>query len=347
MTWSQELGIRNHESRKEKQTLIRSIAEGIVDVIIGTHALLQETIVFKNLGLVIIDEQHRFGVRQRKILREKNTSSCTPHLLSMTATPIPRSLALTLYGDLELSIIDEMPLGRKKIITKIVPARYREWTYGFVKKLIAKGRQALIICPLIDESDALGVRSVHQEYERLKESVFSEISIGMMHGKMKSFDKEAAMRDFAANATSILVATSVIEVGIDVPNATIMMIEGAERFGLAQLHQFRGRIGRSHHQSYCFLLPSTENQGEKTRLKAVVSSTNGFELAEKDLELRGSGEVFGTRQSGLPDLKLASLTDHTLIQTTRKYANEIIQVLETYPNIVDRLDEYQKGELRD
>lgn len=347
MTWSKDEGLHDHESKKNRGQCIESIRKGDVQIVIGTHALLEERVEFRNITLIVIDEQHRFGVRQRKLLREKNASGFMPHLLSMTATPIPRSLALVFYGDLDISIMDELPRGRKKIITKIVPSKYREWTYDFVRKLIAKGQQALIICPLIDPSDILGARSVTQEYTRLREKVFPDICIGMLHGKLKSKEKEKIMSDFSEKRVSLLVATSVVEVGMDIPDATIMMIEGAERFGLAQLHQFRGRIGRSHHQAYCFLLPSGDDQKERVRLKALVSCSSGFDLAEKDLELRGSGEVFGQRQSGLPDFKLASLSDRDIIQKTRDYAKEIIQNIDMYPAVQERLKEYQQGELRD
>ncbi|MEK7648792.1 MAG: ATP-dependent DNA helicase RecG [Patescibacteria group bacterium] len=327
---------------RRKKALTQSIVLGEIDIIIGTHALLEEDACFKKIGLIVIDEQHRFGTRQRQYLRDKNMAECMPHLLLMTATPIPRSLALTVFGDLDLSIIDQMPPGRKKVITKCVPARYREWTYTFVKKMISLGRQAFILCPLIDPSDSLGIRSVTQEYKRLKDSTFRDCALGFIHGKMHSDKKEKVMRDFSEGRISILVATSIIEVGIDIPNATIMMIEGAERFGLAQLHQFRGRIGRSSHQAYCFLLPTDESKQETQRLKVMVSCSDGFALAEEDLKLRGSGELYGYRQSGLPDLKIASLADYGLIQKARQAAQEMIDDIDAYPHVLHQLNEYQK-----
>ncbi len=330
---------------KEKKALIKSIACGESDIIVGTHALLEEKIQFKKTGLIVIDEQHRFGAKQRQWIRKKQVVEYMPHLLLMTATPIPRSLALTIFGDLDLSIIDQMPAGRKKIITKLVPARYREWTYAFIKKMIARGKQAFILCPLIDPSDASGARSVTQEYKRLKESVFKDCSMGFIHGKMRSDKKEKVMHDFSKGAISLLVATSIIEVGIDIPDATIMMIEGAERFGLAQLHQFRGRIGRSSNQSYCFLLPTDESKEETQRLKVLVACNDGFALAEEDLKLRGSGELYGYRQSGLPDLKIASLADCDLIQKARLAAKEMIKTIEKYPAVIEQLCAYQR-ELR-
>ncbi|MFH1236559.1 MAG: ATP-dependent DNA helicase RecG [Parcubacteria group bacterium] len=320
----------NRQSHVTRKQLKESAATGKIDVIIGTHALIQESVSFHQLGLVIVDEQHRFGVQQRKKLVRKavasqtrNTQSITPsnllpHLLSMTATPIPRSLALTVYGDLDLSIIDEMPKGRKEIITKIITPHKRQDTYDFIRQEIRSGRQAFVVCPLIDPSDKLGVKSVKQEAERLDKEVFPDLRIGMLHGKLGTQRKERVMRDLLEKKIDILCATAVVEVGIDIPNASVMMIEGAERFGLAQLHQFRGRVGRAEHQSYCFLFSETESQSSIDRLHALVASKNGFELAEKDLEFRGPGDMYGSRQTGLPPLKIASLTDYQIIKESRE-----------------------------
>jgi ATP-dependent DNA helicase RecG len=259
----------------------------------------------------------------------------------MTATPIPRSLALILYGDLDLSMIKEMPKGRKKIITKVIAEQNRLETYQFIKQEIKSGRQVFVICPLIDPSDKLGVKSVTEEFKKLDKVVFPDLKIGLLHGKLKAQAKEEIMKEFKANKIKILVSTSVIEVGIDIPNATIMMIEGADRFGLAQLHQFRGRVGRGEHQSYCFLF--TENGSPKTqeRLSALVKSNDGFALAEYDLQFRGPGEVYGTRQSGLPDLQMASLNDLELINLTKKEAQEFMENnnLEDFPLLKSKLEQ--------
>ena len=311
-------------------------------IIIGTHALIQERVQFKHLALVVVDEQHRFGVAQRKALREKNSDQTMPHLLSMTATPIPRSLALTVYGDLDISTIRTLPKGRKKIITKIVPQHYRDWTYDFIRKQVARGHQTFVICPIINQSDTLGVRSVTEEYTRLTAGPFRNERVAMLHGRIKTKEKEKIMGDFRDHQSDILVTTSVIEVGIDVPNATIMFIEGAERFGLAQLHQLRGRVGRAEHQSYCFLAPSDEEKEEIARLKAVVATQDGFALAEKDLELRGEGDVFGLRQSGMPRLKIATLFDVDLIQKARGYAEAYASCLEEYPALYARVDAFRQ-----
>lgn len=295
-------------------------------IIIGTHSLIQEKINFKNLALAIIDEQHRFGVEQRKILTKKGDNpNFTPHFLSMTATPIPRSLALALYGDLDISIIDEMPKNRKKIFTKIVSEEKRDKAYDFIKQQINFGRQIFVVCPLIDVSDKLGVKSVLEEFEKLNKSIFPELNIHYLHGKMKPDEKETIMEKFLKNEINILVATSVIEVGIDIPNATIMMVEGAERFGLAQLHQFRGRIGRGEHQSYCFLFADYKSQKTHERLLAMEKFNDGFSLSKIDLELRGPGEVFGTMQKGFPELKIASLFDVALIKKAKEEALALLQ----------------------
>jgi ATP-dependent DNA helicase RecG len=336
---NQESGIGN----LGKKELLKEISSGKVQIIIGTHALIQEKVKFNNLALIIVDEQHRFGVEQRKTLKEKDKSHKTiSHLLSMTATPIPRTLALAFYGDLDLSILDEMPAGRKKVITKIIEPRGRKKTYEFIRKEICGVRQVFVICPLIDPSDKLGVKSVKSEYEKLNKEIFPDLEIGFLHGRLKARDKEGIMREFLNNKINILVSTSVIEVGIDVSNATIMMIEGAERFGLAQLHQFRGRVGRSERQSYCFLFAKNNNEKTKERLEALVGSENGFVLAEKDLEFRGPGEVYGTRQSGLPNLRIATLADGQIIKEAKDEAEKIIKkdpLLINYPDLKIKLED--------
>lgn len=307
----------------KKSVIKKKLASNEANIIIGTHALLQEKINYANIGLIIVDEQHRFGVEQRKKLKDK-TKDLLPHFLSMTATPIPRTLALTIYGDLDISIIREKPVGRKKIITKIVAEQNRTRAYQFIANKIQAGGQAFVICPLIEESDKLGVKAATQEYEKLTTKIFPHLKIGLLHGKMKASSKEKTMKDFKEKKLDILVSTSVVEVGVDVPNANLMIIEGADRFGLAQLHQFRGRVGRSDIQSYCLLF--TDNQSKKTlsRLQAMVLYDDGIKLAEYDLKNRGSGEMYGTRQSGFINLKIADLTDIETIKKTKRAAVDII-----------------------
>jgi len=328
----------NQEKVKELSTALKNRE---IDLIIGTHALIQEKIEYENLGLVVIDEQHRFGVEQRKKLKTKNLNKKSPHFLSMTATPIPRSLALILYGDLDLSIIKTMPKGRKQIITKLIEENSRIQAYQFIKEQIASGRQVFVICPLIDPSDKLGVKSVKDEYKKLDQEVFPDLKIGLLHGKLKVKEKEEVMQSFKDNKTKILVSTSVVEVGVDIPNASIMMIEGADRFGLAQLHQFRGRVGRGEHQSYCFLFSENLSPKTRERLQALVNSTDGFALAEYDLKFRGPGEVYGTRQSGLPDFKIASFNDLELIELTKNTAKDFLTVnkLEEFPLLKNKLEQ--------
>ncbi len=330
------------------------------DIIIGTHALIQNDIKFNNLALAVVDEQHRFGVEQRARLastrldsakrvsesrRAKLTNGNTifPHLLSMTATPIPRTLSLISYGDLDLSILDQMPQGRKEIKTYAVAQEKRASSYDFIRKQIQAGRQAFVICPLIDESDKLGVKSVAQEYKKLNEQIFPEFQMGMLHGKLKSAEKDEIMQKFKNNEIKILVSTSVVEVGVDIPNATIMMIEGSERFGLAQLHQFRGRVGRSVHQSYCLLFPTDGSFTQ--RLKAMETINDGFRLAEIDLQLRGPGKIYSTEQSGKLEFQLADITNVALIKQTRDAANNLIQSdpeLKKYPHLREYLEEKLK-----
>lgn len=314
----------------ERRPILDGLSDGSISMVVGTHALIQEGIHFKNLGLAVIDEQHRFGVKQRDALLAHGA----PHILTMTATPIPRTLAIVAYGDQDLSVLNEMPPGRQTIITKIVPPEHRTTVNRFIADKVGKGQQVYVICPLIDESDVLEVKSVKTEYERLQNEVFPEFQVALLHGKMKSSEKELVMKDFAAGTIDILVSTSVIEVGIDVPNASIMLIEGAERFGLSQLHQFRGRVGRGTEQSYCFLYTNSNSGDTYTRLKAMVDFSDGFRLAEIDLKLRGPGEVYGIRQSGLPELKMSTLSDGILVARVRKAAQELIEEdprLEKYP----------------
>jgi len=332
-------------SSSKRKNIEEAVKKGEVDLVIGTHAVIQKKINFKSLVLAIVDEQHRFGVDQRKELRKKagDGNSLMPHLLSMTATPIPRSLALGLYGDLDLSIIKELPKGRKKIITKIVNESKRQEAYNFIKKQIKQGRQVFVICPLIDPSDKLGVRSVKEEFAKLDKEVFPNIKIDFLHGKMPGKKKEEVMKKFLRGSVKVLVSTSVIEVGIDVPNATIMMIEGAERFGLAQLHQFRGRVGRGEHQSYCLLFCESNTAKSKARLTALVNSNDGFALAEKDLALRGPGEVYGTLQSGFPEFKMATLHDVPIMQEAREAAKSLMSRDPEFsgsPLLKERLDEF-------
>ena len=317
------------------------------DILIGTHALIQSKIVIPRLSLAIIDEQHRFGVNQRHTII-KTGANIVPHFLSMTATPIPRSMALAIYGDLDFSIIDEMPKGRKVIETNLINNKNRAETYKFIHKEIKNGRQAYVVCPLIDESDKLGVKSAKQEFEKLQNEIFPDLKIGLLHGKMKSKDKETVMADFVKNDIQILVATSVIEVGIDVPNATIMIIEGAERFGLSQLHQFRGRVGRSHFASYCYLIPTQENiNNAKTleRLEALIKYHDGLTLAKVDLKLRGAGDLYGTMQSGFDESQISALFDFETIKKARDEAAKIIENdpdFKKHPAIKLKLGEWEK-----
>ena len=309
-------------SAKEKSAIYEKIQAGEINIVIGTHALIQKGVQFSKLGLVIIDEQHRFGVLQRTALRQKGFN---PHLLVMTATPIPRTLALTLYGDLDISTINEMPPGRQIIKTRWLTQHDRQRAYNFIRKQVLEGRQAFVICPLIEESENLEVKAAVAEYERLSSDVFPDLKLGLLHGKMKGADKEKVMTSFKAGELNILISTSVVEVGIDVPNATIMLVEAADRFGLAQLHQFRGRVGRGDKQSYCLLLSENPSEYGQERLKAIEEISDGFALAEKDLELRGPGEFFGTRQSGLPDLKMARLSDTLLLEIARREARMLFE----------------------
>lgn len=330
--------IQNRAVTAEK--IEQEIKKQSIDILIGTHALLFSVNTFKDLGLVVVDEQHRFGVKQRNELQKK--SARLPHFLSMTATPIPRTLALTIYGDLDISILDETPAHKKTIITKIVKKADRAGAYKFIDRQIISGRQVFVVCPLIDESDLLGVTSVKEEYERLRKTIFPHRKIAMLHGKMKSQEKQQAISKFEKGAVDILVSTSVIEVGIDIPNATIMMIEGAERFGLAQLHQFRGRVGRGSEQSYCLLFSESYSPNTKARLQALEKSANGFELAQIDLELRGHGELYGIKQSGLPDFRLANLSDQKFVALTHEAALFAAERLDQWPALQKIAEKFQK-----
>jgi len=321
--------VRYEESaRLSKTTFKKRVADGLIPIVIGTHALVEKSLVFKHLAYAIVDEQHRFGLAHRQKLVHKD--SVAPHLLSMTATPIPRTLALTIYGDLDLSLLDQMPTGRKPIITEIVGKESREKAYDRVRAELAAGRQAYVICPRIDEPDpakefALQAKSVKAEAERLKRNVFKKESIGILHSKMSPKEKEESMQKFEKGETQILVATSVVEVGVNVPNATVILIEGAERFGLAQLHQLRGRVIRSNNQAYCFVLPESSGQATKDRMKALVTAKNGFELAEYDLALRGAGELSGGKQWGVSDIAMEALKNLKLVEAARTEATALIE----------------------
>ena len=309
-------------SRKRKRELQDMAAQGVIDLLIGTHALFQKDVEFANLGLAIVDEQHRFGVMQRTELRQKGHN---PHLLVMTATPIPRSLALTMYGDLDISTLDELPPGRLPIKTRWLDVSRRDTAYRFIQKEVEMGRQAFIVYPLVEESEKLDVAAATEEHQRLSIDVFSGVRLGLLHGRMKQKEKDAVMMAFRGGALDILISTSVVEVGIDIPNATVMMIDWADRFGLAQLHQFRGRVGRGVHQSYCILVSHEPSPTATQRLAVLERVNDGFALAEEDLRLRGAGEFFGTRQSGLPDLRMARLSDAELLEAARTDATALFE----------------------
>ena len=306
----------------EKKLIRQGLKNGAIKLIVGTHALLQDPVEFKKLQLAIVDEQHRFGVDQRGKMREKGSN---PHLLVMTATPIPRSLALTLFGDLELSIIDEMPPGRLPVKTNVLYPRELERAYGLIRRQVDIGNQAFIIYPLVEESDKIDEKAAVEEFSRLQKEVFSNYKLGLLHGQMKADDKEEIMTRFRDKEIQILVSTTVVEVGVDIPGATVMLVEGAHRFGLAQLHQLRGRVGRSDQESYCILIPGSSDDIENQRLMAMTSTNDGFALAEKDLEIRGPGQFLGTRQSGYTELKLASITDLELVEKAREDATALFQ----------------------
>jgi len=315
-------------SNKQRQQARERIATGRGMVAVGTHALIQEGVEFARLGLAIVDEQHRFGVLQRAALRDKGVM---PHVLVMTATPIPRTLTLTLYGELDVSIIDELPPGRKPVRTHWKTPEERLKVYAGVRKLVEQGRQAYVICPLIDESDKLQVRAAEQMAEHLQNDVFPDLRVGLLHGRMKPAEKEAVMDAFRAGELQILVSTTVIEVGVDVPNAAAIVIEDADRFGLAQLHQLRGRVGRSEHQSYCVLIANPKSDDGQRRMEIMTRTNNGFLIAEEDLRIRGPGEIYGTRQSGMPSFRVADLVkDMRLLEVARQ---EAFHLLESDPDL--------------
>lgn len=340
------------EKEFKKAELVKKIQTGEIKIIFGTHSLIQKSIKFYDLGLVVIDEQHRFGVRQRAQLI--SNQKLIPHFLSMSATPIPRTLSLTVFGDLDLSIIDELPKGRKEIITKIVATENRDKAYAFIRGQVKKGRQVFVICPRIEPSENVEqgsgewmkweLKTVKEEFEKLSKKVFPDLKVSALHGKMKAKEKEQIMKDFKGGKIDILVSTSVVEVGVDVPNATIMIIESAERFGLAQLYQFRGRVGRGERQSFCFLFTELKSQNVLKRLKSLINAKSGFELAEKDLEFRGPGEFLGQAQTGIPDLAMRSLQNPAIVKEAREAAVEIIQKdpnLKNYPQLAEKLAQFQ------
>ena len=346
----------------EKSELKKKIYSGEVGIVIGTHAVIQKGVQFKNLAFVIIDEQHRFGVSQRAALIKNSESKFVPHLLSMTATPIPRTLALTIYGDLDISIIKEKPKNRQKIITKVISPNQRKSAHKFIRDEVVAGRQVFVVCPRIELADPTKeikgkngqskmnvmwaeVKAVEEEYKKLSEEIFPDLKVAMLHGKMKPKEKNEVMDKFKEKKYSILVSTSVVEVGVDISNATIMMIENSERFGLAQLHQFRGRVGRGEHQSYCLLFTSSAEKNTNQRLRALAECDDGFLLAEKDMAIRGPGEFFGVKQSGLPDLAMASLANVELIKKARLEARLLLKEdsnLTNNPLLKERLEKFQR-----
>jgi len=312
------------QKKKEKDAIKARLASGEIDIIIGTHALIQENVTFANLGLTVCDEQHRFGVRQRQAIGDKGRS---PHMLVMTATPIPRSLAMVLYGDMDISIINQLPPGRQKIDTHAVPSSYHPRIFKFIREQLHSGSQAYIICPLIDESEKEGMADIRavNKFAQLLEGEFEGYRLEVMHGRLKPAEKNAVMSSFAAGDAHILLSTTVVEVGVNVPNATVILIENAERFGLSQLHQLRGRVGRSDKKSYCVLITDSKNKITKSRMKAMTSTNDGFELSELDLKLRGPGEFFGTAQHGIPAMRLANMyRDMPILEQTKNAAMSLI-----------------------
>ena len=310
-------------TKKNKEKILERLQNGEIDILIGTHAILEENVVFKNLGLVVTDEQHRFGVKQRATIVSKGNN---PDVIVMSATPIPRTLALILYGDLDISIIDELPPNRKKIETYAVGKEMEERIVAFVKKLIEEGRQAYIVCPLVEDSDDMDLKSVTALAEKYKTEGFSEYRVEYLHGKLKAKEKDEIMQRFKNGEIDILISTTVIEVGVDVPNASLMIIENAERFGLAQLHQLRGRVGRGEYKSYCILKNNGKSKVCKERMKVMCQTNDGFVISEKDLELRGSGDFFGTAQHGVPELKIANLFENIReLKEIQQIASQIIE----------------------
>ena len=309
-------------TKKKKEDILERLKNGEIDILIGTHAIIEDNVIFKNLGLVVTDEQHRFGVKQRTKIAEKGQN---PDVLVMTATPIPRTLALILYGDLDISIIDELPPNRKKIETYAVQKNMTERVNKFIQKQVQEGRQAYIVCPLVEENEEIDLKSVEKLYETYKMEIFPQYRVEYIHGKMKQKDKDSIMERFKKGDIDILISTTVIEVGVDVPNANIMVIENAERFGLAQLHQLRGRVGRGEYQSYCILKYEGKGETVRKRMKVMCETNDGFIISEKDLELRGSGDFFGTMQHGLPEFKIANLfEDMPILKSVQSLAMKII-----------------------
>ncbi|MDD5710831.1 MAG: ATP-dependent DNA helicase RecG [Candidatus Colwellbacteria bacterium] len=345
------------ETSIKKSELARRICSGRVGIVVGTHAVIQKNIRFKNLAFSVVDEQHRFGVGQRALLA--GGEEVFPHFLSMSATPIPRTLTMTIFGNLDLSLINELPRGRKPITTKIVEPQNRSKAYDFIRQQVKIGRQVFVICPRIEDPDppaggdeitskqklAWAVRAVKVEYEKLLKHIFPELKVGMLHGKMKTLEKTAVMHAFAEGQIDILVSTSVVEVGVDIPNATIMMIEGADRFGLSQLYQFRGRVGRGEHQSFCLLFTDSKSNAVQKRLQSLVTAKNGFELAEMDLKLRGPGEFLGDAQTGMPDLALKALQSPELLKTAQDKAEALLNEdpnFEKYPLLKTKLAQFKR-----
>ena len=329
--------------RQKRRQLLDDLANGSLNVLVGTHALLEDPVVFSQLGLVVVDEQHRFGVHQRDRLLNKGLQ---PHLLTMTATPIPRTLALSLHGDLDVSQIDELPPGRTPIRTRMLSASQREKAYELIREEVFLGQRAYVVLPLVEESEKLDLRSAVDVHQELASEVFPEMTVGLLHGRLNSAEKQEVLRDFAEGRSQVLVSTTVVEVGVDVPEASVMVIDHAERFGLAQLHQLRGRVGRGAAASHCLLINGSSNAQARQRLDVLVSSSDGFEIAEMDLRLRGPGQVLGTRQSGLPDLALASLADDgAVLEDARNAAQELMlqdPQLEDHPLLCRQLDEQQR-----
>ncbi|MDD5610500.1 MAG: ATP-dependent DNA helicase RecG, partial [Candidatus Omnitrophica bacterium] len=327
--------------KKEKEKNLKDIANGKADLVIGTHALLGEAVKFKNLGLVVIDEQHKFGVAQRSLLPQKGNN---PDLLIMTATPIPRTLAITLYGDLDVSVIDELPPGRKPVVTRSMKQSQHAQVYKFIREKVSEGRQAYIIYPIIEESLVLDLKAANQMYKELKKGAFKDLKVGLVHGQISEEEQDKTMRDFKDGKIDVLVSTTVLEVGIDVANATVMAIEHAERFGLAQLHQLRGRIGRGSEESYCLLICDPASDEAKARIKVMTETNDGFRIAEEDLKLRGPGEFFGDRQHGLSELKIANpLTQMQLLRAAR---NEAIKLMQLDPQLEDKQNQGIKEALK-
>ncbi len=329
-------------TKKKKEDILQRLENGEIDILIGTHAIIEENVIFKNLGLVVTDEQHRFGVKQRTKIAEKGTN---PDVLVMTATPIPRTLALILYGDLDISIIDELPPNRKKIETIAVGKNMTDRINNFIKQQVKEGRQAYIVCPLVEENEEMDLKSVEKLYQTYSTEVFSEYRVEYIHGKMKPKEKDEIMEKFKNKEIDILISTTVIEVGVDVPNANIMVIENSERFGLAQLHQLRGRVGRGEYQSYCILKCEGKSENTRKRMKVMVETNDGFIISEKDLELRGSGDFFGTMQHGLPEFKIANLFED--IEMLKMVQSVAMKILEEDPKLEQEKNQQLKNLIRD